>query len=154
MAKKYIDAEKLIAEINRKIGSIENRLKEDTTLISEAMLKGSLGAYESIEPLINSLQQVQPEFPTTDEEIEIFLATHPKVEVPPKYKTLDWLLKKQEQPEVDLNEETETWISTHIKVETGGIQQVNTDELAKAVKEWGKAISHHFYELGLKAKEG
>lgn len=61
MAKKYIDAEKLIAEINRKIGSIENRLKEDTTLISEAMLKGSLDTYESIERLITSLQQEQPE---------------------------------------------------------------------------------------------
>ena len=48
---------------------------------------------------INSLgeREEQMGFPTTDEEMEEFLATHPKVEAPDKYKTPDWLFK-QEQP--------------------------------------------------------
>lgn len=61
MEKKYIDAEKLIAEIERRIIEHRKSLKKDITLISEAMLKGSLGAYESIEHFITSLQQEQPE---------------------------------------------------------------------------------------------
>lgn len=35
-------------------------------------------------------------FPTTDEEIERFLTTHPKVEVPEKYKTPDFVFKRCE----------------------------------------------------------
>lgn len=41
----------------------------------------------------------QPNFPTTDEQIKEFLATHPKIEVPEKYKNPDWLFKKLEQSE-------------------------------------------------------
>ena len=58
---KYIDADKLIAEIERRIIEHKKSIKKDITLISEAMLKGSLGAYESIESFITSLQQEQPE---------------------------------------------------------------------------------------------
>lgn len=47
----------------------------------------------------------QPDFPITDEQIKEFLVTHPKIEVPEKYKNPDWLFKKQEQPEVDLEKE-------------------------------------------------
>lgn len=46
-------------------------------------------------------QKEQPDFPTTDEQMKEFLATHPKIKVPEKYKNPDWLLKKQEQAEVD-----------------------------------------------------
>ena len=56
---KYIDSEKLIAEIERRIIEHKKSLKKDITLISGAMLKGSLGAYESIERFITSLQQEQ-----------------------------------------------------------------------------------------------
>ena len=114
MAKKYIDSEKLIAEIEKRIIEHRKSLKKDITSISEATLKGSLCTYKSIEHFIDSLQQEQPDFPTTDEEIEIFLATHPKVEVPDKYKTPDWLFKKLEQPEVDLEKASrnvyESWM--------------------------------------------
>lgn len=63
---KYIDAEKLKAEIERRIIEHRKSLKKDIALISEAMLKGSLGAYESMEHFITSLQQEesdeQPEY--------------------------------------------------------------------------------------------
>lgn len=42
------------------------------------------------------------DFPTSDEEMAKFLATHPKVEVPEKYKTPNWLFDKQ--PSEDLEE--------------------------------------------------
>ena len=37
---------------------------------------------------------MKEKFPTTDAEMKKFLATHKKVEVTEKYKTLDWLFKK------------------------------------------------------------
>ena len=46
---------------------------------------------------IDMVSKEQPDFPTTDEQMEEFLATHPKIKVPEKYKNPDWLLKKQEQ---------------------------------------------------------
>ena len=49
--------------------------------------------------IIETLQQEQPDFPTTDEQIKEFLATHSKIEVPEKYKNTDWLFK--EQPEME-----------------------------------------------------
>ena len=58
---KYIDSEKLLAEIKKRIIEHKKSLKKDITLTSETMLKGSLGAYESIERFITSLQQEQPD---------------------------------------------------------------------------------------------
>lgn len=45
----------------------------------------------------DSLPEEKPseDFPTSDEEMAKFLATHPKVEVPEKYKTPNWLFDKQ-----------------------------------------------------------
>lgn len=102
MKNKYIDAEKLIVEI-------EKRLKNIRDYINGAGMKykgpgyykarGKESAYDALFSIIRSLQQEQLDFPTTDEEIERFLATHQKAEVPDKYKTLDWFWKKQEQPD-------------------------------------------------------
>lgn len=60
-------------------------------------------------------QKEQPDFPTTDEQVKEFLATHPKIEVPEKYKNPDWLFKKQEQPEVDLEKAAEEYATTHLR---------------------------------------
>ncbi|MBO7071857.1 MAG: hypothetical protein J6W09_11280 [Bacteroidales bacterium] len=54
-------------------------------------------------------KQEQPEFPTTDEEVEKALASIPKVELPDKYKTPDWLFKQQEQPMPDSTKLIELW---------------------------------------------
>ena len=100
--KKHIDAEKLIAEIEKLSAKAKND-KEKAFAKKDAA--GHLAAiektiaYVKIKKLINSLQQEQPEFPTTDEEVETTLASTPKVELPDKYKTPDWLFKQQEQQE-------------------------------------------------------
>ena len=114
MAKKYIDAEKLKAF---KEALADIIVSSQGLCTYDACKERSEQETPVLLGIINSLQQDQPEFPTTDEEIEIFLATHPKVEVPNKYKTPDWLWKKQEQPEVELEEEME-------KVRTGHSPQV------------------------------
>lgn len=93
---------------------------------------------EAAERIKEYLQQEPPDFPTTDEQIKEFLATHPKIEVPEKYKNPDWLLKKQEQPEMDF--ETEYAKFTN-----------DPDELEYAfpidLADY-KDFAWHFYELG------
>lgn len=93
------------------------------------------------------LQQEQPDFPTTDEQIKEFLATHPKIKVPEKYKNPDWLFKKQEQPEVDLEKEIDAcwrnWLSPSNQKEVEGV--LPKTEFAM--------YARHFYELGIKARK-
>lgn len=66
-----------------------------------------LGA-EKLAKVKEMMEQEQPDFPTTDEQVKEFLAVHPKIEVPEKYKNPDWLFEKQEQPSSsDLDEAAE-----------------------------------------------
>lgn len=84
----------------------------------------------------------QPDFPTTDEQMKEFLATHPKIKVPEKYKNPDWLFKKQEKPEVNLEDEIEKELRLHY----------NDDQ---DVYWWNylKNSFRYFYELGFNARK-
>ena len=57
---------------------------------------------QELEELLSFLDTLEKsnskDFPTTDEEIKHFLATHPKVELPEKYKTPDWIFENSEKP--------------------------------------------------------
>lgn len=91
----------------------------------------------------------QPDFPTTDEQMKEFLATHPKIKVPEKYKNPDWLFKKQEQQE-DLDADIEMeWDSFNKHLAKYGEESEDVVWL-----NWHNfnELAHHFYELGLKAK--
>lgn len=134
---KYIDAEKLIAEI-----------KQQRSLIEGLFLEGDNSFYEGVDNIcchfleaIDSLQQEQLDFPTTDEQMKEFLAAHPKIKVPEKYKNPDWLFKKQEQQEVDLDKEIEDyWIATGwSKVMTLGKFKV----IARHFAEWQQEQKCH-----------
>lgn len=119
---KYIDVEKLIAEIERRIIEHRKSLKKDITLISEAMLKGSLGAYESIERFTTSFQQEQPKvqngkfvFPKylyarTKDNKTIDMSYAPQDMTAVEYIRNDFV--EQEQSEVDLEKLGE--IARHI----------------------------------------
>lgn len=97
---KYIDADRLQANIKE----IEKEFKTGNYYLDNSeQAVGYYNALMDFEKLVFSLQQEQPDFPTTDEQMKEFLATHPKVEVPQKYKTPDWLFKKQEQPSLPDN---------------------------------------------------
>lgn len=127
---KYIDAEKLIAVLER-----QNTDKK----ILQPLIH-----------IIESLQQEQPDFPTTDEQMKEFLATHPKIEVPEKYKNPDWLLKKQEQQEVDLDADIKMeWDSfnKHIAKNSEGVEVVVWLNWFSFVD-----IANYFYELGKNSK--
>ena len=58
---KYIDSEKLTAELKRKIGSIENCPFQLASFGEERKSEGELIAYKDALFLITSLQQEQPE---------------------------------------------------------------------------------------------
>lgn len=132
---KYIDAEKLKEEINKRYQ--EYRTKYRTK--GDKYYEGMADSLDYFEQFIDSLQQKQPDFPTTDEQVKEFLATHPKIKVPEKYKNPDWLFKKQEQSEVDLEKELQMFLCNY---------DYEFDDDAPACD-----IAKHFYELGLKAKE-
>lgn len=121
---KYIDAEKLIKAIEEKgldcsfalkmerldtLALIDELQQEPEEKTFDDYLKATpaerrkmdmtkiLGA-EKLAKVKEMMEQEQPEFPTTDEQVKEFLAVHPKIEVPEKYKNPDWLFKKQELP--------------------------------------------------------
>lgn len=102
------------------------------------------------------LQEEQQDFPTTDEQVKEILATHPKVEVPNKYKTPDWLWKKQEQSDVDLEKELDKFYGMYRK--DGKTYDITNDEEVSDWKENGNflfeiEIARYFYELGLNARK-
>lgn len=94
---KYIDSEKLIAEIKRldeKYRTIRVNGKLQEAREADLVIR----VLHNLSIIITSLRKEQPEFPTTDKEVEKALASIPKVELPDKYKTPDWLFKQKEQP--------------------------------------------------------
>ena len=140
---KYIDAERL-KEWLEKQADIEFKKTEENAsspVLCHFHNGCRMQALDTID-FIDSLQQEQPDFPTTDEEIEMFLATHPKVEVPNKYKTPDWLWKQQEEPEVDLEKIIEQTYHDGSVADTDDIDHVDYENIAR-----------HFYELGLNARK-
>lgn len=136
---KYIDADRLKEAVEKKYNS------NDT--VGDRWDLGYDTACEQILDIIDSFQQEQPDFPTTDEQIKEFLATHPKIKVPEKYKNPDWLFKKQEKPEVDLEKEIDAcwrnWLSPSNQKEVEGV--LPKTEFA--------TYARHFYELGRKARK-
>ncbi len=64
---------------------------------------GYFDGLATISNFIDSLPEEKPseDFPTSDEEMAKFLATHPKVEVPEKYKTPNWLFDKQHSEDLE-----------------------------------------------------
>lgn len=100
---KYIDAERLRAEIEHRIeilADVSVKCAKNDDMEMHNYYHGKAVSLEELLPFIGSLNRRSiPDFPITDKDIKEFLATHPKVEVPEKYKNPDWLLKKQEQPD-------------------------------------------------------
>ena len=72
------------------------RLKGQNNCGTSEFIEAKGVAYNQILSFLSTLQE-QPvkDFPTTDEEMQHFLATHKPVQVPEKYKTADWIFKEQ-----------------------------------------------------------
>ena len=134
---KYIDAEKLVAELTKMQFTLNAAYRKPQ---SDNIVRAISLEYDDIFSLIDSLQQEQSNFPTTDEQMKEFLATHPKIKVPEKYKNPDWLFKKQEQPEVDLEKEMDEYFENMVVQEHENIFEDTYHNIAR-----------HFYELGKQA---
>lgn len=62
----------------------------------EGRRNGFTAGYNKAMKEVEQKEQKPVDFPTTDEEVNEFLETHSKVEVPEKYKTPDFVFSKQE----------------------------------------------------------
>ena len=146
---KYIDADKLIAEIERLI-------KVNQELKSSRFTEGIAAGYGDVLSAITSLQQEQPE------EICSKCIHHGKdddycynphggmqslINENGVYECTGFCEKEQERQEVDLEKEIDNVIADYSftkAIDSGGFKTT--------VLDYAK-IAHHFYELGLKAKE-
>ena len=135
---KYIDADKLKAKLDEHYRNYQSKYME----ARNPYTLGLIDALDLAKQVIDSLQQEQPDFPTTDEQMKEFLATHPKVEVPNKYKTPDWLWKKQEQPKVDLEKE----IQRYLHEECSGDDEPTVSEIARHFCEFGLHKAAEMYD--------
>jgi len=70
---KYIDAEKLIAEIERRIAAYQKNFDKADNKIAKLSTDGRIASLKEILPFITSLQQEQPEV-DLEKEIEEYFA--------------------------------------------------------------------------------
>lgn len=116
-------------------------------------IKGMHDAYVDLLTFLDySLPEEKPseDFPTSDEEMAKFLATHPKVEVPEKYKTPNWFFDKQ--PSEDKEEVAEKYADKHgFRVPYDGSNNYYDDVDVKASKEGFLAGAEWALNQGVKA---
>lgn len=125
---------------------VERIMKSYDVYLARVTKEDFLNDLDNILYFLSDLEKECEDFPTTDEEMAKFLATHPKVEVPEKYKTPDWMFEKSEKPTTaeGLEEEIDKFLN-----ETGAPYcWCNDDEQ----KDWCTIIARHFYELGRQSK--
>jgi len=138
---KYIDADKLIAEIERRYDNMLNRAKLDSE--NANYWNGKADAYRAIYDHIDSLQHEQPTKGYDEKYLNEKIAKAKKswdgVDVD---KYMDEIRGgKHEQPEVDLEKEV-----THF---------VDDDKILSKFVKYDDAllIARHFYKLGLNARK-
>ena len=159
----YINAEKLIAEIEKRIHSMENCPFRRAEFGAEKVEEGELIGYKSILSFITSLQQEQL-MPDSTKLIELW---HEDKEMLKEKDFRDdpWRLtynafmcgfgrgiavNKQERPEVDLEKEIEKQIRSTF-YDLDGIAIMGTSKYASV--EDMEYVARHFYELGLNARK-
>jgi hypothetical protein len=127
---KYIDAEKLIAEIDR-------RMTENCKLAEKAKCFGDRAVEDNdILALIEHFQQEQPHKTFCEENCKGYRDTGGKC-----FFGFNCSAKKaQEQPKVDFEKELNKLISLEYE------NQANDDE-------WDMCIARHFYDLGRDARK-
>lgn len=127
------NVDKIKAEIER----LKKILEESTYYLDNSQQAlGYSFALDDFKEFIDSLPEEKPseDFPTSDEEMAKFLATHPKVEVPEKYKTPNWLFDKQHSE--DLEEAAGKYADKHgFRVPYDGSNNYYDDVDVKASKE-------------------
>lgn len=159
MAKKYIDAELLLKEIESRMGDCDANSKNPNQLLWAELA--------ALIPFIDSLQQEQPCDMAID--LDIIFSNMKRNEAIKQLEYLNKVYGEQscdtctndkgcvackdgelwegkEQPSEDLEKEIKTWIPAHI---VGG-DKAPWKELKDAVIQWAEVVARHFYILGLK----
>ena len=134
---KYIDAERLKAEVKR----IKNDYNRDSFVSGLAYL-GKEEAIEEFCSLIDFLQQEQPVLPGIEDPGIPGKDFIPVEWVDACEKYGKWIIAKVEQPEVDLEKE----IDEHVIYMPHG--EFASDNERQEDVEWAKKEFRHFYELG------
>ena len=122
---------------------VERRIKRNK---EEYAPDGLFEVQDNLAKLLSVLSDLEKsnskDFPTTDEEMAKFLATHPKVELPEKYKTPDWIFEKSEEPMNPTIEKLRALIKMQIRREElnfaslgGGGQTMNIGALEWVLKQ-------------------
>ena len=132
---KYIDAEKLIAEIER-LDKVSKETMRSPSGVGLEFAFGISAGYADVLKIITSLQREQP----SGEEYAIEIGKHTHTIRVGSQSDIDNIIRqeKQEQPGADLEGEVKKWKNKH------GV--VGMDDL------WLK-FARHFYELGLNARK-
>lgn len=147
---KYIDAEKLIAEIERRIKELDEQIVD--IYDSKAILRKD--ELQRLLSIIDSLQQEQPKVDLVAE-LKHHLATTSKEQLEKEWKELEpwnnigptvqeFLYGKQ--PEVDLEKEVGDFWDTVYGKDRRYTRSINIYDF--------RNFARHFYELGLNARKG
>lgn len=110
--------------------------------------------------MLEKMAQAECEINTrvaTIQEIQgLIVSLQQEIEHPEKYQTPDWLWKKLEQPEVDLEKEMDKFYGMY-RDKTGKTYDVKDNEPCfdwkeDELSEHEKRLARHFYELGKNSK--
>ena len=132
--------EKIRAEVERRMNicnGIYERDKEKNWDMSN-YYHGKAVSLGELLSFLDTLKEQPVDFPTTDEEMKEFLATHPKVEVPERYKNPDWVF---EQP---VCEELEEEIKRYYEDMDGDCRYAQT---ARHFAKWQKQHDAELIEI-------
>ena len=171
MKTKYIDAEKLIAEIERRIRIKENLAQHPEMSDMKDSLYDIIGTYQSLKSFINSLQQEQPndlaslisEATNVAKRIvnwDSFYNSLPQ-NLRNKYTSKAWyeilealsMMKGQKQQEINLEEEVKHYIKENFTI-TDEIQKIPEEDRMYGMDKGDMLkIARHFYKLGLNVRK-
>jgi len=154
---KYIDTDKLIIEIEKRVTDLD---KYKDSFETAACYQQAL---VWVKDFISSLQQEQPEvqngkfvFPKylyarTKDNKTIDMSYAPQDMTAVEYIRNDSI--EQEQPEVDLEKDISNYLKTHhLHIKDGGRVVFDNDDSPNFMCDI-RDIARHFYELGLNAKK-
>lgn len=128
---------KIKAEIERRWKDYRNSVTPDQPKYRTHYFVGKGEVCEELLSFLDTLEEPKKDFPTTDNEVSEFLATHNPVEVPDKYKTPAWLFKEEPVCE-ELNSEIESFWR-----ENGPMSHAEYDRMAKCARHFAKCGVEH-----------
>ncbi len=133
-------AQEIIARLKAEVNKLPEKYKGMYKQFGNSL--GFIDGLDEVKKILSDLEKECEDFPTTDEEMAKFLATHPKAELPERYKTPDWMFEKSEKPSEGLEEE----IREFVEQEWDGLHDNDGNPLYTA--DCLEYIARHFAQWG------